>query len=561
MAALTRLDVNGFRSIGDEISIRFPAGKPIVIVGENNAGKSNIIRALDHVLGDRWPGSWAPEDHDYHLRNTDSSIRITCGVTEVSHRGSPVDCFELTSEGGTTEINVELTTGNRQWPNNETRGKLPCVVISADRRLSYQLSYASQWTMLSKLMHRFHKVLVADPDRRERLKEHFDGLHELFGAVPEYAAFAKRLKSEVEQLGANMPYGLEVDFSAYDPSNFFRSLRVHPQLDGEIRTFDELGTGQEQILALGFAYAYAAAFSGSGDGLILVIEEPEAHLHPLAQEWLASQLHRFTGDGVQVVITTHSPSFIDIRNLDALVLVSKSGGVTETAQRTAQQLADYCVSTGADKATADSILEHYDINATPELRAGFFARAIVLVEGRTESFALPSLLRTLGVDMNRLGIACIPVGGKGNLAKWWRLFTAFGIPTLVVFDNDVSDDGKATKRCDVLSAVGIDEAEQSDFLDADSLVLGEAVAVMGTDFEHTLRGLIPTYETLEMECRDQHGALSKPFIARWCAERLKENECEPLRSLADKIARLVEAEPPAAAPQQIVRSRTRPGPR
>lgn len=541
MAALTRLDISGFRSIGDEISIRLPAGKPLVIVGENNAGKSNIIRALDHVLGDRWPGSWAPEDHDYHLRETDSLIRIMCAVTGVSHKGSPVGCFELTSEGGTTEINVELMTGHRQWPNNETRGKLPCVAISADRRLSYQLSYASQWTMLSKLMHRFHAVLISDNTRKEQLKDHFDGLHDLFAAVPEYAAFAERLKSEVAQLGANMPYGLDVDFSAYDPSNFFRSLRVHPQLDGEVRTFDELGTGQEQILALGFAYAFAAAFSGSDDGLILVIEEPEAHLHPLAQEWLATQLHRFTGDGVQVVVTTHSPAFIDIRNLDSLVLVRKTDDTTEVAQRTAQQLADRCVATGATKATADSILEHYDISATPELRAGFFARAIVLVEGPSESFAIPALTRMLGVDLDRLGIACIPVGGKGNLAKWWRFFTAFEIPTLVIFDNDTSDDGSTTKRCDVLAAVGVDDSDQAGFLGAKSLMIGERVAVMGIDFEHTLRTLVPTYAALEDDCRTKHGSLSKPFIARWCAERLGEADCEPLRPLANKIAGLVTA--------------------
>ncbi len=59
-------------------------------------------------------------------------------------------------------------------------------------------------------------------------------------------------------------------------------------------------------MALVFAHAYARAFYG---GIILVIEEPEAHLHPLAQEWLARKIHQMAADGLQIVITTHSPHF------------------------------------------------------------------------------------------------------------------------------------------------------------------------------------------------------------------------------------------------------------
>ncbi|MBK9344415.1 MAG: hypothetical protein IPN07_15605 [Dehalococcoidia bacterium] len=45
-----------------------------------------------------------------------------------------------------------------------------------------------------------------------------------------------------------------------------------------MRSLDELGSGQEQLLALAFANAYARSFKDSG-GLILLIDEPEAHLH------------------------------------------------------------------------------------------------------------------------------------------------------------------------------------------------------------------------------------------------------------------------------------------
>jgi putative ATP-dependent endonuclease of OLD family len=64
---------------------------------------------------------------------------------------------------------------------------------------------------------------------------------------------SKNVSEQVDDLSGNFEYQLGIDFSAYDPSNYFKSLRIFPCQDGEIRALDELGTGQEQILAISFA--------------------------------------------------------------------------------------------------------------------------------------------------------------------------------------------------------------------------------------------------------------------------------------------------------------------
>jgi putative ATP-dependent endonuclease of OLD family len=51
MARITRLTIKGYRSVRDEIAITFPQNMPVVLVGENNGGKSNIVRALNLMLG------------------------------------------------------------------------------------------------------------------------------------------------------------------------------------------------------------------------------------------------------------------------------------------------------------------------------------------------------------------------------------------------------------------------------------------------------------------------------------------------------------------------------
>ena len=59
-------------------------------------------------------------------------------------------------------------------------------------------------------------------------------------------------------------------------------------------------------------------------GDLLILEEPESHLHPAAQLQLARGIARLVNAGVQVLITTHSSEFIDqINNLISMSNVSE----------------------------------------------------------------------------------------------------------------------------------------------------------------------------------------------------------------------------------------------
>ncbi len=59
-------------------------------------------------------------------------------------------------------------------------------------------------------------------------------------------------------------------------------------------------------------------------GDLLILEEPESHLHPAAQRQLARGIVRLVNTGVKVIITTHSDTFVSqINNLLALSQASK----------------------------------------------------------------------------------------------------------------------------------------------------------------------------------------------------------------------------------------------
>lgn len=527
MARLRAITIKGYRSIRDQITIRFPSQVPqvpTILIGENNVGKSNVVSAMDLILGEFWPGSHEPEDHEFWDRDpSNGPIEIYAEFEPfgIPSRGESVAglrwVYDPNSADEKCKFRAETSTGEK-YVRTEMRDQCTCVVVGADRRLSYQLSYASKWTLLSKLMRKFHRHLTSDLQRVEQLKEKFEEIKQILVEVQEFANFQSGLVEQFSNMVAGMTYGLQIDFSAYDPSSFFHSLRVFPKESSQIRTFEELGSGEEQLLALAFAYAYAKAFYG---GIILVVEEPEAHLHPLAQQWLAKEIHQMAQDGLQIVVTTHSPAFVTLLGLEGIVLVRKLNGATVVKQLKTQELADYCIKHGAhpNRTNARTILPFYAASATQEILSGLFAKKVVLVEGQAEAIALPIYLLKVGLNVTRNGIAIVPVMGKGNLAKWWRFFRAYGIPAFLTFDNDVSGDPQGEKRRDALKTIKLEDNEINQIIATDDWNIGCLYCVFGEDFEETLRHSFSDYASLESQAKAKIGD-SKPLVARYVAEEL-----------------------------------------
>jgi len=305
-----------------------------------------------------------------------------------------------------------------------------------------------------------------------------------------------------------MTHRLEVDFEAYNPINFFHALRLLAAEGDEPRALEEMGTGEQQILALALAHAYARAFHG---GLVLVVEEPEAHLHPLAQEWLAARLRTQCREGLQLAVTTHSPAFVHVEGLGGLALVHKAGGQTKVRQLTRGELAAFCIQRGApaERTTADTVLPFYSANASQELLSGFFARVIVLVEGPTEAHALPVYLQKCGLQ--------------------------------------TSNDREGHKRRDALRALGLPEEQMEGVLSGTDWVVEDEFAVFGRDFESAMKEHFRGYTELEMKARQQ-GIESKPFVVRWVAERLQRSDTDPGWRKLERMIEILRAKMPKFGP-------------
>jgi putative ATP-dependent endonuclease of OLD family len=549
MPRLKQITIEGFRSIAEQVVINFPENKPVILIGENNSGKSNIIRAIELMFGEFHPKYKRLEDYDHYKRDTKNQVIIEATVAglhgTLSNYGKQYNCsgFKFRSNKGKENdfVGVQSADGvENQFVKGELRDELLCIVVNSEQNLNYQLSYSTKFTLLSKVTKAFHDKLTDDTARVEKLKGFFEEIKTTFMEVKEFNVFSENMSSIANTVLSNMTHALAFDFSAYDPSNYFKTLRVHPTEDGETRAYEELGTGQQQILALSFAHAYAKSFLGQG--LLFILDEPEAHLHPLAQKWLAKKMFKMAEDGLQIILTTHSPYFVDLNYIEGINLIRKDSETTLNINQNATTLYKHCLKTASNphKTKEETIVPFYANNSTSHILSGFFANKIVLVEGPTEELALQIYFEKLGFDPTEFGVEIIGVGGKGNLAKWWRLFTLYQIPTFICFDNDYKkDDEKGFKRKDALKAIGIKDEELDGILGIDTWAISDRFCVFGTDYETTMRASFADYADIEKQTIETLGSSSKNLIARETAKLINLHDDSEGKTQMTKLIELI----------------------
>ena len=155
---------------------------------------------------------------------------------------------------------------------------------------------------------------------------------------------------------------------------------------------------------------------------VLLIEEPELYLSPHAQRHLFRVMRTLAQHGNQILYSTHAPVFLSVDRVEDLALVRHTKGKGTTLFQPDP----------LDEAEAFRLVAELD-NDRAEL---FLARAVLLVEGRTEKLTFPLVFDALGLEPDKEGILVLECGGKGNMPLYARICNACAIPYVVVHDRD-----------------------------------------------------------------------------------------------------------------------------
>jgi predicted ATP-dependent endonuclease of OLD family len=155
---------------------------------------------------------------------------------------------------------------------------------------------------------------------------------------------------------------------------------------------------------------------------VLLIEEPELYLSPHMQRHLFRLLRELSHRGNQILYSTHAPVFLTVDRMEELALVRHTPDQGTTLLQP-EPLAE---------AEAFRVLSEFDSDRA-EL---FLARAVLLVEGRTEKMTFPFVFEALAEEPDKEGVLVLETGGKGNIPLFARICNACEIPYVVVHDRD-----------------------------------------------------------------------------------------------------------------------------
>jgi len=155
---------------------------------------------------------------------------------------------------------------------------------------------------------------------------------------------------------------------------------------------------------------------------VLLIEEPELYLSPHMQRHLFRLLRELAQRGNQILYSTHAPVFLSVDKIEDLALV----------RHTLDQGTTLLQPEPLAEAEAFRVLSEFDSDRA-EL---FLARAVLLVEGRTEKMTFPLVFDALDTEPDKEGVLILECGGKGNIPLFARICNACKIPYVIVHDRD-----------------------------------------------------------------------------------------------------------------------------
>jgi putative ATP-dependent endonuclease of OLD family len=176
------------------------------------------------------------------------------------------------------------------------------------------------------------------------------------------------------------------------------------------------GLGLNNILFIAMLIEQFRKRAGGGNaaGELILIEEPEAHLHPQLQATLMDALRKLP---FQVIATTHSTQVTAGAPLSSFAVLSQQpNGIPVAA-----------VPSRAAGLTANDRqdLERY-LDATKSNL--LFARRVMLVEGPAELLLIPPLVKqVMGVDLEREGISVVAIHGT-HFGPFARMFAPDCLP-------------------------------------------------------------------------------------------------------------------------------------
>lgn len=513
-----------------------------ILIGQNNCGKSNFLRAINVALSNTYfvseqdifvsdsefltkaktsiidiklrptkeDGTFDNEFSDFWTSvftdkwiTTDETFGSYVGIRTIIEYDSKFDQYMI-SKRTITQWNTSIDAavcGRKQGFTADMQSYILCFYMDAQRDILDDIKSKKSYFSRATSGRDMPEELVRD------IETQLNDINTKLVANTPALSDTQTMIAEIGQVMGSKDSKLSIEPISRSLSDLHRGMDVKfSDGRGPSLSVAEYGMGTRSwisFLTLSAYISYLVKSIQKDDAetelfAFLALEEPEAHLHSLAQKKLFGQIKTFDG---QKIISTHSSSIVAQARIEDFIHLYKMDGKT-TAHRIEKSLYE---TEEIAKIQREFILSKGDI---------LFSTAVVLAEGITEELALPVYFNQyFKCDANAAGVSILGIGGQ-NYKTFLRLLKDFHIPWFIFSDGEPS-----TKDTVAKAIMAIYSQEISEF---NNVVVIEE----GNDYEDHLVDngyatymitAINKYEKELREEKDPSGATAdpRPFFERF----------------------------------------------
>lgn len=413
-----------------------------VLLGENGSGKTTIINALRLLLkeseanytfsGDelywsldkKFHASEMEIDAEFSSLTEDEKIIFMTWCDsefnahlhlKISENKARPDTYKRKFWGGRAEMGAF---------EEDTFDRIECVYLPPLRDAEAKLS-GGRRSRLAYVLKRQYEA--TESKALENKVKEFNS--SIAGGEDKIKNARSKINEKIEQsLGSKLGQSVNLQFSETSFNRIIENIRMvffpHVKEDN-VEKFRDLATnslGYNNLLYIATVFSELDLLKERDNFTAILIEEPEAHLHPQLQIKFIKYIQELSekNPNAQIIITTHSPVLASSVKLDKLIHIKDCNGRISAATLKRKKF--------GDKISKNYVERWLDVTKSTML----FSRGVILVEGIAESLIVPKIAEYVlsqhgGQTANSLeeaGVSVININGL-NFVNFMKLFGNF----------------------------------------------------------------------------------------------------------------------------------------
>lgn len=561
---ITTLKIKNFRAI-ENLELNLNKGLN-VLIGENNSGKTSVIDLLRLVFDKgNYPNEIYWKETDFRVINSSNEFKpiefdikfkpddekesfcfSELHVVEFDENRNKVDFLEIHGKISLIKTKGENKIKKEYWGGKDKENRIPWEIwnelnytyLSPLRDVTRDLKPNNN-NLLSKLFLNISE-LKEDDDYKEKMseliKKNFNNekWEDLLDEGKE------KITTHLRQLNFTDDYqDINIAFSSFEFEDIIKKLILQLPVDFNMTTeekqlffnLNQNGLGYNNLIytstIFGDIIQRKEVFEDNFN--LLLIEEPEAHLHPQLENTFFKYLQRLEETNeFQIIVSSHSPTITAKTELNNIIVMN-----TVNNNIFATPLKDTLLK------DEDRIFLKKFLDVTKSQL--FFAKGVILVEGISEALLLPVFARLMGneYDLDKHGIEVIETGI--SFQRYSGLFNSDNPSRRLNFRCSVITDDDRDKNLSDTRLNNLKNLSKNNF----QVFIGQQTLEWELFNSNLDSNIIPTvFDSVHSRIRNNLSKKGKKFDPTILAEKLSANKTKS--EFAFNLAKYLENNPEEA---------------